>query len=397
MIKNYNIICFGFADWDNPYRTNQHHIMQRLSQNNRVVFVESLGLRQPVFQKKDIKRIFKRLIKGIKGLKKINENLYIYSPLVLPLHKFSFVRKINNLILKSNLKKIQKKLNFTEPIIWSYIPNIIDFKNFFNEKLIVYHCVDELSANPLIPAKVISQMEIKLIKNADVVFVSSKPLYEKKKIYNLQNTYYMPNVADFEHFSKVWREKEKLAVPEDIKNIKHPIIGFVGAISKYKINFSIIEYILQTHRDWSLVLIGAVGEGEKAVDISEFKYPNLYYLGAKAYSELPHYINCFDICILPSLINEYTKNMFPMKFFEYLSTGKPVVSVDLPSLEEFKKYFYCAKDKYEFVLQIEKAIKEDNEELKKNRIEIAKQFTWEKRIEEMSDIIEKNIKQRLSF
>ncbi|MFN3967044.1 MAG: glycosyltransferase family 1 protein, partial [Endomicrobiia bacterium] len=262
MIKQHNIICFGFADWDNPYKTNQHHIMQRLSRNNRVLFVESLGLRQPVFQKKDILRIFKRLIKGIKGLKKINENLYIYSPLVLPFHKFSLVRKINNLILKSKLKKIQKKLNFTNPILLGYVPNIVDFKNFFKEKLVVYHCVDELSANPLIPAKIISQMEIKLIKNADIIFVSSKPLYEKKKIYSPDKTYYMPNVADFDHFSKVWREK--LMVPEDIKNIKHPIIGFVGAISKYKIDFSIIEYILQTHPEWSFVLIGALGEGEKA-------------------------------------------------------------------------------------------------------------------------------------
>ncbi len=394
MLSNKNIICFGFADWDNPYKTNQHHIMQRLSQNNRVLFVESLGLRQPVFQKKDIKRIFRRLIKGIKGIKKINENLYIYSPLVLPFHKFSLVRRINNLILKSKLKKIQKKLNFIDPILWSYIPNIIDFKNFFNEKLIVYHCVDELSANPLIPSEIISSMEKELIKNADIIFVTSKPLYEKKKIYNPQKTYYMANVADFEHFSKVW--KEKLPNPENVKNIKHPIIGFVGAISRYKVDFSIIEYILKTHPEWSVVLIGAVGEGEKAINISEFKYPNLYYLGPKPYSELPSYISCFDVCILPSLINEYTKNMFPMKFFEYLSTGKPVVAVDLPSLEEFKEYFYCAENKEDFVDKIKKALNEDNEEFKKKRVDLAKQFTWEKRIENISKIIETTIKQKLN-
>ena len=390
MLKNHNIICFGFADWDNPFRTNQHHIMKRLAVQNRVLFVESLGLRQPVFQKKDILRIFKRLIKGLRGIKKINENLYVYSPLVIPFHKFYLIRKLNNFILKNAIRKIQKKLSFTRPILWGYVPNIVDFKKFFDEKLTVYHCVDELSANPLIPGAVVSQKENELIKTADIVFFTSKPLYEKKKILN-KNTYYLPNVADFEHFSKVWREK--LNIPEEIKNIKKPVIGFVGAISKYKIDFSIIEYILQTHRDWSLVFIGALGEGEKALDISNFsKYRNFYYLGPKPYSELPSYLSYFDVCIMPNLINEYTKNMFPLKFFEYLSTGKPVVAIDLPSLEEFRKYFYSATDKNSFVQKIEEALNESSEELKIKRIEIARQFTWEKRIEEMSEIINKFLK-----
>jgi len=390
MLKNHNIICFGFADWDNPFRTNQHHIMKRLAVQNRVLFVESLGLRQPVFQKKDILRIFKRLIKGLRGIKKINENLYVYSPLVIPFHKFYLIRKLNNFILKNAIRKIQKKLSFTRPILWGYVPNIVDFKKFFDEKLTVYHCVDELSANPLIPGAVVSQKENELIKTADIVFFTSKPLYEKKKILN-KNTYYLPNVADFEHFSKVWREK--LNIPEEIKNIKKPVIGFVGAISKYKIDFSIIEYILQTHRDWSLVFIGALGEGEKALDISNFsKYRNFYYLGPKPYSELPSYLSYFDVCIMPNLINEYTKNMFPLKFFEYLSTGKPVVAIDLPSLEEFRKYFYSATDKNSFVQKIEEALNESSVELKNQRIEIARQFTWEKRIEEMSEIINKFLK-----
>ena len=181
MIENNNIICFGFAEWDNPYRTNQHHLMERFSHSNRVLFIESLGLRRPTFQQKDLKRIIYRLIKWIKGVRKVSDNLFVYSPLVLPFHKYSAIRFVNKQFLMLQLKYIVAKYGFDEPIIWSYIPNALEFIGVWKEKLVVYHCVDELSANPLIPGDVVRKMEEKFIKAADCVFVTAKPLYDEKK------------------------------------------------------------------------------------------------------------------------------------------------------------------------------------------------------------------------
>jgi hypothetical protein len=127
MLENQNIICFGFADWDNPYRTNQHHFMERLSKTNRVLFIESLGLRRPTFQKKDILRILRRLKGWMKGVKRKSENLYVFSPLVLPFHRYAIVRQFNRWFLKAQLDYIVKKYSFQCPIIWSYIPNAVEF------------------------------------------------------------------------------------------------------------------------------------------------------------------------------------------------------------------------------------------------------------------------------
>jgi hypothetical protein len=127
MLKGENIICFGFAEWDNPYKTNQHHIMGRLAANNKVLFIESLGLRQPVLQGKDIKRMAKRVIKSFQGPRLVSENLYAYAPLVLPFHKFAFVRWFNKILLYFQLAVIVRSLNITRPIIWSYVPNAVDF------------------------------------------------------------------------------------------------------------------------------------------------------------------------------------------------------------------------------------------------------------------------------
>lgn len=198
-------------------------------------------------------------------------------------------------------------------------------------------------------------------------------------------------------FSK--SQHDKTVIPDELKLIKEPIIGFFGAISKYKINFDLIEYIAKNQPEWSIVLIGTFGEGEKSADISKLEQiDNIHFLGPKPYEVLPNYLKGFNVCILPNVINEYTKNMFPMKFFEYLASGKPVVSTSLPSLKDFVEYCYFAVNNSEFTEFIRKAISEtNNNEIRQKRIELAKMNTWEKRINDMSEIIIKTMKSQMDI
>jgi glycosyltransferase involved in cell wall biosynthesis len=388
MLEGEDIVCISTADWDNIAWTNKQHIMSRLSKTNKILYIESLGLRQPTIKKKDILRILKRIKDWFKGARQINENLFVYSPIILPLHKIKIIQKINHLVLWITLKLLLTKLRFKNPILWTYSPPAVSLIGKLNEKLVIYHCVDELSATPRIPTSSIIEMEEELLKKADLVFTTSKSLYEKKKIFN-QNTYYLPNVADVAHFMTALKD---LPIPKDIANIKHPIIGFIGTIVSYKLDLELIKYIASTHHEWSVVLIGDVSEGEDKDEIKELEnISNIFMLGGKRYELLPSYIKAFDVCILPNRINEYTQNMFPMKFFEYLATGKPIVLTQLLAINEYSKLCYIAKDKEEFIRYIEEALKEDDLQLKQRRIEIAKENTWEVRIEEMSKLIEKKL------
>jgi len=386
MISNYNIICFGFAEWDNPYRTNQHHLMERLSSKNRVLFIESLGLRRPTAQAKDLARIFRRLLKWLRGVKKVSDTLFVFSPLVLPFHKYALVRALNRFLLAAQLDRIVSRYGFTRPVIWSYVPNAVEFLGRWGERLIVYHCVDELSANPMIPGKVIAKLEEEYIRKADLTFVTSKPLFEAKKKFS-SNVYYLPNVADYAHFSLAASSGTVLSV--EMTAITRPVLGFVGAVSGYKIDMELLAYLAGGHPEWSIVLIGETGEGEKAADLSLLSgRANVHILGGRAYKSLPSYIKGFDICLLPSRLNDYTKNMFPMKFFEYLASGKPVVSTALEALADFRELAYFSKNKEEFEHNIILALRENDSALIEKRIAAAKAFTWENRVEEMSGLIE---------
>lgn len=390
MLRDEDILCISTADWDNIGWTNKQHIMSRLAKDNRILYIESLGLRQPTIRKKDILRILKRIKDWFKGPRRVNETLFIYSPIILPFHKIKMVQKINHLVLWLTLKLLLMILKFKRPILWTYSPASFSLIGRLNEKLVVYHCVDELSATPAIPTSIL-EMEKKLLKKADLVLTTSKSLYEKKKVFN-QNTYYMPNVADVAHFMT---SAENLPIPKDIARIKHPIIGFIGTIVAYKLDIQLIKYIALTHQDWSIVLIGDVAEGDSKEEIGKLKtMANIFMLGGKRYEVLPSYIKAFDVCILPNRINEYTQNMFPMKFFEYLATGKPVVLTELPAIKEYSEVCYIAKDKEEFIRHLEQSLRENDEQLINKRIEIAKKNTWEIRIEEISKLIEEKLRSK---
>lgn len=387
MLEDENIICFSSADWDNPLWTNKQHIMSRLSKSNKVLYIESIGVRNPSLRQRDIRRIVSRVRKFFRGLRRVNENLYVYSPVLIPFHGVGFFKRLNEGILMLAIKHYARKLHFDRPIIWTYLPNTNDLVKGFEAKMVVYHCVDEISQFPGVPHSFVER-EKDLLRKSDLVFVTSEALYENKKKEN-PNTFYLPNVADVGHFSRAL--SDKISVPEDLKSVRHPILGFVGAIDDYKIDCELLEQLAGP--DWSIVLIGPVGLTDRGSRVSRIiDRPGIYLLGPKQYKVLPDYLRFFDVCLIPYNINEYTTSVFPMKSFEYLAAGKRVVSTDLPSLRVHGKFVSLAKDRADFRKRVEEALATpiSKEEIEA-RVVLARENSWEKRIESMSDLINKSV------
>jgi len=383
-----DIILLSTAEWDNPFWTNKQHVAKELAKRgHRVFYIDSLGLRRPSATSQDLRRIIKRVKKAFQPPREVQKNLWVWSPILLPFQSKSWVREINYTILNRWLNFWLKRLKFKKDIFWTYNPmttKVFDTKLY---KKLIYHCVDEIKAQPGMPTKIIEQAEIELVKQADFIFTTSKKLYDTRKRWN-ENTFYFSNVADFNHFAKA-RQKDTI-IPDDLKNIPTPRIGFIGAISGYKIDFKLIEFLAKKHSNYSFIFIGKVGEGDPWTNIDNLKkLDNIYFLGAKPYDKLPNYLKGIDVAILPNNINEYTNAMFPMKFFEYLSAGKPIVSVDLLALQDYKDICYLSKDYNEFSYNLQRVLEDINYNLK-DRLELAKQFTYESRTNKMMHIIEES-------
>ena len=380
-----DIVLLSTADWDNPFWTNKQHVAVELSQAGyKVFYIDSIGLRAPSLNKKDMSRIGKRVSKMFKAPRKIQNNLWVWSPITLPWNKYKIVRNFNKAYLRSMIFFWTKILNFKDKVLWTYNPLTIRLLNIEKYSKTIYHCVDEIKDQPGMPVDILVESESELIKKADIVFVTSPQLYETRKSLNEQ-TYYHSNVADFNHFNQsIIKDFPK---PKDIEQVQGPILGFIGAISSYKINFELLSFIARERPHYNIVLIGLVGEGDPETDISMLtKFENIFFLGPKSYKELPAYLKYFDIAMLPNVINSYTDNMFPMKFFEYLAAGRNVVSVNLKSIQEFSSYVRCGSTNEDFLECIDDIVKGNTIPLEQ-KLDLAKEYTYKERTRKMLNLI----------
>ncbi|MBN1826514.1 MAG: glycosyltransferase [Candidatus Eisenbacteria bacterium] len=384
-LRDADILCIASANWDAALWTNSQHLMSRLARTNRVLFVESLGLRRPSVRWRDVYRVAGRLWNWARGERPVSGNLTVYSPLLIPLYNLPWVRELNFWLLRNSLSRVARKRGFRRMILWTFLPTSSDLVGHLGESLSVYHCVDEYGANPGVSAGVIQDMERKLLGKADLVFTTSPSLFEGKRRYN-PNTHYLPNVADAEHFRKAMIEETP--VPAEAAALRRPVIGFVGALSGYKIDFPLLLHLADARPDWTIALVGPVWPGERRRELEELRRrPNVRLFGARPYAELPGWIKAMDVCIIPFAINETTVNVFPMKFHEYMATGKPIVMTDLPSVTEYRDYCRLASSPEEFVRAVEAALEDDGRGVEE-RLRVARRNTWETRIERIEEIVE---------
>ena len=383
-----DIVLVSTAEWHHPFWTNKQHTAVALArQGCRILYIDSLGLRKPSANHRDFFRIGRRLLRGLRLPEQVHEGIWVCSPIVIPAARSSLIQRCNKLILRLYLYVCQAYLGFVAPILWTYNPltlRLIDSKNY---NKIIYHCVDEISAQPGMDAPQIMAWERLLCETADMVFVTSKNLLSNRIEWNV-STYYFPNVVDLSYFSSVG-EAESTSMPTSLLRIPGPRLLFVGAISSYKVDFALLRGLALSRPQWSLVLIGAVGEGDPETDISLLAdLPNVYYLGPKAYSDLPDYMVCSDVGLLPCVVNQYTANMFPMKFFEYLASGLPVVSTVLPSLSEYRSFYDECQTASDFVAAIERILAGKKRFDRRAVRDVLSSHTYESRTAKMLEMID---------
>lgn len=391
MLKNENIICISSIDWDFLWQHHQVIMSTFAKNNNRILFIENTGIRAPSLT--DIPRLKKRIInwfKSVKGFRKEMDNLYVYSPLILPFPYFKIARWINRYLLFKPLIRWMRVMEFYEPIIWTFLPTpiVLDLIEEIPYKAFVYYCTDNFPATSKAAQKVI-KYERQVLRRADIVFVMAKNMLNYCLTYN-KNITCIPMGVDTEVFSRVDDINTK---PTEIENIHNHIIGYIGGI-RQSVDQRLMGYLAEKLVDCTFIFVGPI-----QTDSSFMKrFKNIIFIGRKLHSELPKYIKHFDACIIPYKKDDYTDNISSAKLNEYLIMGKPVISTNLKEIENFNKenenIVYIANSYQDFANLILEAIKQDNEVLKCERIEIARKNSWDNKIEQMSVIIESWIKKK---
>ncbi len=242
---------------------------------------------------------------------------------------------------------------------------------------IVYDCMDKHEGFPTNDPRMLAD-EIELGQQSDMIVTTSKQLYKEWKQHNAL-TVLIPNAADFNHFYKAPEQ-----IPSELKQAPKPILGYYGAISEW-FDVELIHSLASTRLDWNFVLIGSTFGAPNISMLASL--PNVHLLGEKPYDALPAYLHLFDVCLIPFRRNILTEATNPVKFYEYLSAGKPIVATELPEFVPYKEYVYLATTREQWLTAIELALQESDPAIEKARVGFARQNTWEERFQKLHNAI----------
>lgn len=397
MIKGKDIIVMGLQPWDIEIGSNCKNIAMEFAKNNRVLYINPPltfhAIRKNRHNDKVIKRL--KIIKGeISDIHQIEPKLWVFYPKII-ISSINWIRcdwlfdvlnQQNNKRFAKEINRAKTSLGFKDVILFNdnHIFLGLYMKNYIKPQFYIYYLRDNLINFPYWKKHGL-KLEPELIREADLVVTNSSLYAEYASKYNT-NSYMVGQGCDISLFND---EIKEIEIPVEMNNIAHPIIGYIGNLTALRLDIKLLEFIAQQKPHWNIVLIGPEDETFKTSNLHQMA--NVYFLGAKPENELPHYLKSFDVAINPQLINEITNGNYPRKIDEYLAMGKPIVASATKAMDYFKDYTYLAHSYEDYFRLIDKALKEDNEELRRKRKDIARSHTWENSVNLIYQYVENTL------
>lgn len=391
MLNNRNILCISGTEWNGNYIKAVVELMKVLSTKNNILFVENAYTYKDAIagvsdkDKIDFAKAFglKSRIRTITTDNGGTVNI-LFPPLVFPVNflpegaLYKSLLNFNAWLLRRTVKKALKKLNMQHELInfTSFNPGMgLMTGRTFNEKTLIYHCYDEIKGAPYWLSKHGLRLEAGFMKMVDAVIVTSKGLYDSKKDLCKQ-CFIVKNAVKVDLFKKGFNQ---------LPNPGKKVVGYVGTVDD-RSDYDLLHHLFTSMPDAEFVFVGRIlSERGKAI-LS--KYPNVKIEGPKMPEQLPPYLQTFSVGIIPFVKDDFTKGIYPMKINEYLAAGLPVVSTNFGDIADFAGLIKITDDKEAFLQYVLSEIAGDTPEKRTARLKTAENNTWDKRAEELSNVIE---------
>jgi glycosyltransferase involved in cell wall biosynthesis len=299
-------------------------------------------------------------IDNVKGFKQVSPRLYLANA---PWGVFDLVER---------------------PVVFT-LPYNREFLFQLRQPVTVYEVIDDLDVFPGDKVQLQKNHEISL-KEADVVLVTADRLMKQVE-QKRSNAILCPNAVELDHFSQA-TESDPKSIPPDLAAVLrtgHPVIGYYGALARW-FDYDLVRYAAQKHPDWDFLFIGP-NHDNTLMESKILSLPNIHWLGPRDYSQLPDYLRHFTVATIPFLINNITLATSPIKLFEYMAAGKPIVTSDLPECRKYPGVF-VAHNAQEFIDHLEHALTLVRDPAYTQGLyQIAQKNTWEARVDQILDAL----------
>jgi glycosyltransferase involved in cell wall biosynthesis len=338
-----DIVAFA-EDWGR-HPTSSQHLLRHLAADRRILYINSIGLRRPRFDLHDAARATRKLLEAFKrrgttsapcascagqaqhGIEVAAAppdvtpaNMDVYSPLAIswPASKIAFA--LNRRLLKRQLDREMDARDMRRPILWTSLPSALPVVGTLHERALVYYCCDDFGSLVGVDHKPVMAMERELVERADLVLAASEVLADRLPS---EKTFLIPHGTDLDHFA---RPVERAAdLPHGRK-----VAGFYGSLDA-RLDYEMLLATAKRLSDWQFVLIGP-----ERTDLSSLRrQPNINILGARAYRDLPRYVQHWQVSMILYNYDAQVHAGNPLKLREYLAAGTPIASISVPSLKPY--------------------------------------------------------------
>jgi glycosyltransferase involved in cell wall biosynthesis len=385
--QNLQFISFSRDHWT-PVWLNRHHIMSRISQRFPVLFCS----RRPTPRELLGNLFLHNLPKP--GLRRVSSNLIEIVPprwmpqLATPLFD-RVVQKLHALSVRHTAGGVGPGTR----VLYLWHPQFAPMVGRFGESLVIFHCYDDYLGTPTMPARQrhrIARLQEQLARRADLVFAAGETM--RNLLPGDIPVHTIANAVDFQSHERV--RAAGSPPPDEFKAIPRPILAHIGRI-EWKVDFALLTELARRRRDWSFVVIGP-HEGllrpQDGVPYSAMcAEPNIYRVGFVPPHELARYVIGADVCLMAYREAGCVPHISPLKLFEYLAGGRPIVASDIPELRRYPDYVNLACTPDEWIAAIEHALATDSESLARKRIALAAQNSWNGRCERILELIDSKL------
>lgn len=392
VVRRPDVLCISSIDWDFIWQGHQEIMSRLAAEGHRVLFVENTGVRPPRLS--DLPRLRHRVTnwrKGTKGFREERPNLFVHSPIVLPLPYSRVARWVNRQVMLRSLNRWMRAIGFSRPVVWTFLPTPLarDVIRSIDSSLTIYYCIDDLASSSA-EARRIASSEIALFREADLVFVTSEKL-RARAAETSPHVHLFPFGVNLGTFERV--RTEEAPIPGDLAALPRPVAGYVGGLHQW-VDQDLIAAVAGRMPGVSFALVGPA-QG----DVSRLeRVPNVHLLGQRPHEDVPRYVKGFDVGLVPYRIAEYTANVYPTKLNEYLVMGTPVVATDLAEIRRFNAehgdVVRVASTVDAYADEVRRAMAGSTPAEIARRIEVAESNSWERRLEAMQALIDEGLAAR---
>ncbi len=386
ILSGQSLVYFSPERWEGMWR-NRQQLMSVFARENKVLFVEPRPYLRDLLTKADADSI-DRPQRGQASLTKISENLHVYRyPPWAPISGRTPVKQLTAAARAWALRAAMRKLGLSAPIVWLSRPYMSDLLSEIPPpRMLIYHVVDEYSAyygTGDAARRAILAAEKDLLARADLAIVVSQKLYESKRPLN-PNTFIVRNGVNLALFDE---NRGPFRLPPALAAIEEPRLGYIGHIGD-RLDLAALTRLATGHPEWSLVFVGEVRFSGSTAAWEEFAaLPNVHYLGTVPAAEVADYVRGFQVGLMPYVRDRHSENVSPLKLYEYLAAGIPIVSSDIPAAREFVGYVHIVEDGSAYDTFVKEALQDTDAQRRAARISEARHATWEHRAQEISELI----------